>query len=478
MADQARLENIAPTTLQVDINIRTDARLTKEFVASVKAHGVLVPIMAVENAEGIRVRMGHRRTLAAIEAGLETVPVRIVGDERTEDDAQIERILMQYDENEQRAGLTNAEKVGAVEQLAAFGLSANQIAKRSRIKRDRVDAALSVAGSDLAKGAVERYEFLAIDQAATVAEFEDDAETVKALVSAAQHGRFDHVAQRARDERREQAERATAAAPLVDAGLTVIERPAYDAEAKALTRLHDAEGNALDPEAHKTCPGHVVWVERHWATVDAEGNELTEEECDELTEEEWENATNAWRWQPVAGCSNPKKNGHQDRYAYAATSGRRATEDMTEEEREEERQKRRLVRENNAAWDSAESVRREWVKQFLTRKTQPKGAPAFLAQALLHDAPRLGDANGAQFVREWTGSDRYGLPSVAEGCTPQRAQVLALAVVLASYEGNMNRFTWRCNGEHEPSTRYLAFLSEQGYELSEVEEYAMSDQTA
>jgi ParB family chromosome partitioning protein len=85
-----------PRSLLVDVNICTDAQLDKAFIASIKDLGVLVPITAVRTAAGeVRVRFGHRRTLAAIEADLATVPVEIVGDEATDDAAQIERILTQ-----------------------------------------------------------------------------------------------------------------------------------------------------------------------------------------------------------------------------------------------------------------------------------------------------------------------------------------------------------------------------------------------
>jgi ParB/RepB/Spo0J family partition protein len=183
-----------PRSLLVDVNIRTDAQLDKAFIASIKDLGVLVPITAVRTAAGeVRVRFGHRRTLAAIEAELATVPVEIVGDEATDDAAQIERILTQHAENAHRAALTSSEQLGVVEQLSAFGMSAAQIAKRTKIKRGSVDASLAVASSELAKAATDRYDFLTLEQAAAVAEFDNDPDAVTELVVAAQHGRgFDH----------------------------------------------------------------------------------------------------------------------------------------------------------------------------------------------------------------------------------------------------------------------------------------------
>ena len=91
-----------------------------------------------------------------------------------------------------------------IAQLSAFGVSPAKIAKRTRAPRSQVDAALAVAGSELAKAAAVRYgDFLDVVQAAVVAEFDDDPEAVKALVAAAKTGQFDHTAQRLRDARAE-----------------------------------------------------------------------------------------------------------------------------------------------------------------------------------------------------------------------------------------------------------------------------------
>src|ERR1700752_3923775 len=63
---------------KADANVRDAAAIDAEFVASVKEHGVLTPIAAVRGRDGVvRVRAGQRRTLAAREAGLPTVPVYV-----------------------------------------------------------------------------------------------------------------------------------------------------------------------------------------------------------------------------------------------------------------------------------------------------------------------------------------------------------------------------------------------------------------
>jgi hypothetical protein len=86
----AEVEYLDPRTLLVDSNIRTDLRLDADFVATI----VLVPIVAVRTAEGaVRVRLGNRRTLGAIEADRPTVPVPVIADEATDSAAEIERII-------------------------------------------------------------------------------------------------------------------------------------------------------------------------------------------------------------------------------------------------------------------------------------------------------------------------------------------------------------------------------------------------
>ena len=268
-----------PRSLLVDVNIRTDAQLDKAFIASIKDLGVLVPITAVRTAAGeVRVRFGHRRTLAAIEAELATVPVEIVGDEATDDAAQIERILTQHAENAHRAALTSSEQLGVVEQLSAFGMSAAQIAKRTKIKRGSVDASLAVASSELAKAATDRYEFLTLEQAAAVAEFDNDPDAVTELVVAAQHGRgFDHLVQRLREDRADQVLIDAKVAELLTAGITIIDRPMWTDAAKDLETIARRADAEITPESHADCPGHAAYVEVVW-DVDEDADDSEDDE--------------------------------------------------------------------------------------------------------------------------------------------------------------------------------------------------------
>ena len=101
-------------------------------------------------------------------------------------------------------------------------MSAAEIAKRTKTKRREVKAALSVGASELASATASRYDFINLEQAAVVAEFEDDAEAVKALVVAARNGGFDHLTQRLRDDRAERAVNDAEVRRLADQGVACL----------------------------------------------------------------------------------------------------------------------------------------------------------------------------------------------------------------------------------------------------------------
>ena len=266
------VEHLDPATLLVDLNVRHSTRLDADLIESVRQHGVLVPIVAVRTPDGgVRVRHGHRRTHAAIEAALSTVPVVVVGQEGASTDDEIERLVGQHAENTHRTGLTQAEQIDVVAQLTLLGVSAHQIAKRTRIARADVDAAKTIAASTTIAAAADRNgepDALDLDQLATLVEFEDNPDTVDRLVYAARSGRtaFHHAAQRARDDRARERTLSEFTATLISAGHTLA-----DADTGIpLARLVDTDGHAVTVDNHATgdelpvqtvshrVPGHLL----------------------------------------------------------------------------------------------------------------------------------------------------------------------------------------------------------------------------
>jgi len=441
--------HIDPTTLTIDVNVRTTASLGKDFVASIREHGVLTPILAVRQVDGaLYVRAGQRRTLAAIEAGLASIPVRII--DATTD---AERIVQQVIENDQRLALPDSDRIAAFEQLSLMGVSPTQIARRLHTKKATVEGALTVAKSPPAVAATREHD-LTLDQGLVLTEFEDAPGLVEALtqVAVTNPGAFDHTAQRLRDERAEQAAIEALTASLTDAGVTVIDFPGWDSPViTRLSRLRDTEGARLTPEAHATCPGHGAYIA---------------------------NAYDGHR--PEYVCMDPKANAHtkDDLYGNPRPVSGGA---MSEQEKAE----RREVVANNKAWKSAETVRRTWLRDLAARKTAPKDAGMFLAHVLATRADDVAHAAAAGHTLacdllglsapKATGYGYYGrgaLSDLIAAATPARAQVIALTLALAGVEQRTGTHTWR-----NPSVdvaRYLRTLAAWGYGLAEVEQTTLA----
>src|SRR6478736_9982913 len=124
-----------PATLTVDINVRKDAALTADFIASIKEHGVMEPVIAHRKDDGtVHVLMGQRRTRAAVEAERPEIPVMV-----TESPEEAERILTQVVENIQRSALTEADEAEAYHQLSLIGVPASAIAKKTGRTRAAVE---------------------------------------------------------------------------------------------------------------------------------------------------------------------------------------------------------------------------------------------------------------------------------------------------------------------------------------------------
>ena len=115
------LEHLDPALLDIGDNVRDDAALSKSFIASIAENGVLVPITGVrdpENADVVRVRNGQRRTLAAREVGLRTVPVYVLPAGAADASVEtIERIVHQIVTNDQKQDLTDAQRARGIQQM-------------------------------------------------------------------------------------------------------------------------------------------------------------------------------------------------------------------------------------------------------------------------------------------------------------------------------------------------------------------------
>ncbi|WP_448002707.1 ParB/RepB/Spo0J family partition protein [Agromyces bauzanensis] len=435
----SQVEHIDPASIRIEDNIREAVTLEEGFIASIREHGVIQPVLAIRNDDGtLSVRDGQRRTLGARAAEVATIPAYVVdaGDDRAL------RIIQQIIANDQRAcaPISEAERVAAFHQLALEGLSVAAIAKRTGHTKERVKASVTIAASKSATDALATGA-LTLDAALILAEFEGDEDATAYLLSVAtdRPSQLPHAAQRIRDERAQAAILAEAIATLTEQGTpTVTEGDEY----QRLTSLTDADADnderpEIDAEAHATCEGHAILVKAPWRTDDAAI----------LT--------------PV--CTLP--NAHHSRYGSSVTQQQGGP--MTEEQKAE----RREVIANNKAWDSAEVVRREWLATFLSRKTLPKDAAQFAVRVA---ASSGGDLDkGRSLAHALLGVDLpsgyFGnaLPEIAQ--TASRTGHVLLSLALAAVEQGAGRHTWR--NPHDGLTRdYFKQIAAWGYTLSEVEE--------
>ena len=403
---------VDPTTLIIGDNVRAAAHLDRQFLASLREYGVMNPIQATRADDGtLTVKRGQRRTLGAVKAGLTTVPVLVVADDTDEAD----RIVKQWHENERRDALTETDRLAAVEQLTILGVPAGNIARRLGTPKKQVEAAVQANGSDLAKTAARKHA-LTLTDAALIAEFEDDEATVKDILRAVKDGgSAEHVAQRARDEKARREAQDSAVAALVEAGVTVIDRPGYDdktikelREIRLLNKDGSAKKKAPTQAEHATCPGHAAYVSTYYHGP-----------------------------QTTYVCTDPKANQHALTSVYGETRlpGQQTGGGMTEEQKAE----RRNLIQRNKEWDSAETVRRSWLAEaFLTRTSPPKGAETFLATAVAHgehteDHHRLYlTLTGGQEEQYWTASSK--VTARVEAASPRQIVMLALALLVCEWE--------------------------------------------
>lgn len=130
-APEYPMENLRPNPEQPRRHFDDEA--LKELASSIKAHGLLQPILARRLNYGAIIVAGERRYRAAKLAGLLTVPVRFVeaDDRRTREMALVENL--------QREDLKPLELASALRELTEkFGLTQDELSKRLGWSRSAV----------------------------------------------------------------------------------------------------------------------------------------------------------------------------------------------------------------------------------------------------------------------------------------------------------------------------------------------------
>ncbi|MDQ0636400.1 ParB family chromosome partitioning protein [Arthrobacter pascens] len=429
------LEMIDPATLSVETNVRKDAGLTKEFIASIKEHGVLVPVVAHRKEDGtVHVLMGQRRTLGSIEAGRTSIPVLVAGSPE-----EAERIVTQVVENIQRAELTEADEADAYHQLSLIGVSAAAIAKKTGRTKTTVESALKAKASDA--GAAALGKGYTIEEALIMAEFEGDEDATEELESVImdEPDQLLHVAQQLRDRRESAAALAALIAELEAKGKAVVEDAGHYADEENLyvSAAKRADG---EPAAEEDANAYVISTDyrgQHNAKPVITG---------------WKEMGFTPKYERYDGGSQAKKG------------------PMTDEQKSE----RKTLIANNKAMESATKVRREFVKTLLARKQAPKGWQYFTVHAITHHSETASGYEGkvaAEMVgAKFEESNAWAWNPLREHVakTTARPEFPLIALVCAGYEKTIAKDSWRSPGQTHRD--YLTQLVTWGYTPSEVEQ--------
>ena len=427
------LEWLDPSTLTVDVNVRKDAALTPSFVASIKEHGVMEPVIAHRKDDGtVHVLMGQRRTRAAVEAARPLIPVMVI-----ESPEEAERIVTQVVENIQRAALTEADEADAYHQLSLIGVSASQIAKKTGRTKTTVEGALKAKASDAGTAALGKG--WSIEEALIMAEFESDEEASAELESVImdEPDQLHHVAQQLRDDRERAAALAAFTADLEKAGITIVDAPGYNEENETLrvSSLNRADGESATEE-----DGNAVYINQNYngefATIPV-----------------------------IVGW---KELGFTSRHSYSTGSATKGP--MTDEQKAE----RKTLIENNKKMESATVVRREWVAGLLGKKQAPKGWQYFTVHAITHHSEVASGYDG-EVAATMAGAKIEGEKSWAwnplkdhVAKTTARPDVSLIALICAGYEKTIAKDSWR--SPHSSHRDYLNQLVTWGYTASETEQ--------
>lgn len=521
------LEIHDPHTLVVATNVRDEADVDAEFVANIKEHGVLIPIAAVRASDGqLVVRTGQRRTLAAREAGLTSVPVYVRPLTEGDDTAHlVERVTEQIVENDQRRQITEAQRARGIQQLLDAGVSVTRVAKTLSVKKGTVKAAETVGKSDAAKAALDTGQ-LSLTEAAALTEFEDLPGALDRLTGAAATPRFDHVVAQLREEQASWQAQMNAEAHWREKGFTVMdERPRpWDLDCVDLRYLRTAAGDSVDEDVVTDPAQWAVLLEEEEGWVDAETGEVVDESTVDWNTEDDPQATpeegmrhantvkdgivyvptyycldysaagfslDAWFLRQAGVPANPSAGGDAvdlDGQGDGAADARAAALAKAQaEQAETQRRDRRKVIALNRLGDAAIQVRREFLTRLVARKTLPKGAAIFIADCLIREPALINDYHGAAISAELLGvTEGEGLRKLVAELPPTgdgRAQVLTLAVVLGAAEARTPKDAWRYGGKGGGSrysvgtAEYLAFLVANGYQLAEVERVIVGERT-
>lgn len=457
----AQLENVALADVEIDTNVRRNVVVDKSFVSSIRNYGILQPPVGWRDDAGkVHVTIGQRRTLAARELGIDPLPIII----KSQQDAEQARIVAQLAENEQRRALDTADTAHAYAQLQfEFGVTTEQIARKTNSPKAKVQTALAVSQSAAASTAAASHP-ITLEQAAIYAEFDDNEDAIARLDAAASENpaQLEHVAQRLRDEQLDREARATLQEQIIAAGAEFIET--YEA------------WTSVGAET----------IQYLWRADDDSRTRITTDDLDQFSnvvgriQSGWRGDANRG-FEIVWGIRDWKAQG----LATHSGSSSAAGGPLTDEQKAERKQKRI----DKAEMRAATIVRRQWLNALVAEST-----PAFISNdALLwitHASVATRHALGygqyrdkaRTLLTEWLGMDETTNVGYLRDAidthlanNPRHAARVLLGYAIAVVEAVVGDEKHPWFGQGVDFAPYLEQLAAWGYTLADVEQRIVSN---
>ncbi|MCI0690176.1 MAG: ParB/RepB/Spo0J family partition protein, partial [Sporichthyaceae bacterium] len=432
------LLDLDPRTLAAHpSNIRTDLGDLEELSGSLAAAGgigLIQPVVVAPVDGGYLIVAGHRRAMAAVQAGLQTVPCVVREDLAGLAPEQIAAMLA----DTTHKPLTASEESSGYAQLAAFdGWTPQRIAKATGRRTEHVQRALILHRLPAQARAAADRGALTLDDAERLDQFSDDQKALDRILTKSGAWGIRHAIDEEIRKRDAKARQQATRAELTEAGVKIIKRPKefrWGSREAAATDLVDQAGNRLVDDEVRTKPGFAAVVETSYS-----GDPLVTIVCED---------PEAWGYRRLRGTN----------YVPPAEAARR----------EEEKQANQVWR---AEMNDARHIRHAFLAETFGTAKSAKTARLDALRDILAEPNLLTepDDTHADLYRHVVGADPDTIDIAAAG--EARLSRLLIARWVIAHEQNLAD----CEPDHhwrakpELACAWLDRLVAAGYELSQAE---------
>lgn len=413
MKEQIQLQDLHAHKNQPDRNG------IEELAKSIRAIGLIEPIVVAPDGDKFAIIAGHRRVEAVRSLGFETIDAVILDSDN--ETLQTAALLASNTAREDFSEM----QIGQVAQtLFDLGESAVFVSDVTGFSQKGVKAAAKLYKQAKESEQPEKYMAMTLEEADAMLSVADQPDLVEELEKMRGKPGFSHVAERCKQDAKVRRDEAALTAKLESEGIRVIPRPGWDEKT-----IIDLDKVGISEKNHKSCDGHAAYI---YTGYSGTGHRLV--------------------------CTDAKK--YHD---YKAVD--RSPKD------EAEAAERRRGNEFKKAGKAPTEVRRKWITEQLKTRKVWKGEWEYLAYTIANRNGHTTDL-ALQLAGVKRQSWQYSYGQSDPNFTPKteaKAHKLALAMALA-HDDEECRLSRGGDFHAVCVPQFLSFLKKNGYTLSEHEE--------